>query len=113
MQHAANGAAALLAQNRQRVVFGFACVNDDGQIERARELDLRSEDALLRVFRREVVVVVEADFADGARQRISRELRLHQHGGVLLPSAEFRSLMGMNAHRRPQPRPQLSSDGRA
>ena len=45
----------------------LARVNDDRQIALARQLDLRAEDVLLHVARREVVVIVEADLADRAR----------------------------------------------
>ena len=64
VHHAADRAAAFLPQDGQRVVLGFAGVNDDGQIQLARETDLQSEDFLLDVFRREVVVVVEPDLAE-------------------------------------------------
>ena len=66
---ASHGAAALLAENRQRVVLGLARVNDDGQVDLARQTNLQPEDGLLDVPRGEVVVVVEADLAERPRLR--------------------------------------------
>ena len=51
----------------KRVVGRLARVDDDRQPQLARQRDLRAEDLLLHVARREVVVIVEPDLADGAR----------------------------------------------
>src|SRR4051812_323724 len=64
VQHAAQSLR--LAQDSKRVFVGLACVDDDGEIELARQDDLHAEHLLLNVPRREVVVVVEADLADRA-----------------------------------------------
>src|SRR5439155_19157211 len=74
MQHAAEPATAVIAKNADGVLVGFARVDDDGQIQFARELDLSAEDRLLHVARREVVVIIEADLADRARERRLRDL---------------------------------------
>ena len=73
VQDAAQLAAALLAQDRQRVLVGLAGVDDDRPLQLAREPDLRAEHRVLHVTRREVVVVVEADLADRARRRRRRD----------------------------------------
>ena len=65
---------ALLAQDRDRVLVGFAGVDDDRPLQLAREPDLRAKHRVLDVARREVVVVVEADLADRARRRRRGEL---------------------------------------
>ena len=75
VHHAAHRAAGFLAQDGQRVVLGFARVNDDGQIELARETDLQSEDLLLDVLGREIVVIVEPDFAERPALRESTRSR--------------------------------------
>ena len=62
-------AAALLAQDRQRVVFCLTRVNDDRQIQLARQPHLGSEHRLLNRFRGEVVVVIEADLTERPRAR--------------------------------------------
>jgi hypothetical protein len=59
-------------------------VDDDRQVKLAREPDLRREDRLLHVARREVVVVVEPDLAD--RRRCARgERAAHRRHRVAEP----------------------------
>ena len=45
-------------------------MDDDGQPRRSRELHLLNEDLLLQIPRRLVVVIVESDFTQAARQRL-------------------------------------------
>jgi hypothetical protein len=51
-------------QDREGVVGRLARMNDDRQVELARQRDLRRKHLALHVARREVVVVVEPDLAD-------------------------------------------------
>ena len=82
MQHAAHLAPAVLAEDVDGVGVGFARVYDDWQIQFACQPDLRTEDVLLHVAWREVVVVVESDFADGAGRRGRGELGPHGTRGT-------------------------------
>ena len=66
MQHAAQVAAAFLLQNRDRVGIRFARVNHHRQLQLTRQPDLRAKHLLLHITRREIVVVVETDFANRA-----------------------------------------------
>ena len=70
VKDAADLAGALLVQDAERVVLGLAGVDHDRQPQPARQPDLLAKHLLLDVARREVVVVVEADLADGPRQRL-------------------------------------------
>ena len=99
MQHAAHLAAALFTKNTQRIVVGFARVDDDRLAQLARETHLAAEDGLLHVARREVVVVVEADFADGPRRRRGPDLLAHQRHGAVRIGGELVGLMRMDADR--------------
>ena len=68
--------ARLLVQNAERVVFRLARVDHDRQAQRAAPGRICSrKTCLLHVARREVVVVVEADLADRARQRLAGQPR--------------------------------------
>ena len=99
--------AALLAQNRERVVVGLARVDDDRAPELAGEPDLRAEHGVLHVAWRKVVVVVEADFADRPRRRRRVELR-PDHGGRLLGIVgELVRLVRVDADRKPRLGPEL------
>ena len=55
----------MTVQNIEAVGPGLAAVNNDGAAGTARQVELFDEDALLNVARRMVVVIVEADLADG------------------------------------------------
>src|SRR6185436_17789496 len=67
VQDAAQRPLSRVTQNPHGVLVRLSRVDDDREVELARQDDLRAEDLLLDVPRREVVVVVEADFADGTR----------------------------------------------
>jgi hypothetical protein len=54
----------MFAEDRHRVVPSFAGVDRDRQIYGAGQLQLLDEDLALDLARREIVVVVEADFAE-------------------------------------------------
>ena len=60
----------VFAQDRHGVVPGFAGVDGDGQIEVAGEFELLDEDFALDFARREIVVVIEADFAERDNFRV-------------------------------------------
>ncbi len=62
------------AQDRQGVVPGFARVDHDGLPGLRGDLELALEDLALHFARREIVVVIEADLADGQHLRMRREL---------------------------------------
>ena len=70
----------------KRVVLGLARVDHDRQAASPGESDLLAEHLLLRLARREVVVVVEADLAKRPRQRLSVDRRVghrRRGGGVI------------------------------
>src|SRR6185503_1787169 len=67
VEDAADPRGAIVAQDRQRVVPGFSRVDDDRQPDLARQVDLIAEGAALVLAGREIVVVIEADLADGDR----------------------------------------------
>ena len=54
----------VFAEECDRVVPGFARVDHDGLFRVARDLHLLDEDVALDFARREVVMIVEADFAE-------------------------------------------------
>ena len=110
---AADGAAALLLQDGERVVFRLAGMNDDGQIQLARETDLQAEDLLLHVFRREVVMVVEPDFAQRSRLRNRRDDTAHERDDLGFAAAELSRLMRMKADAEPQRGPDVREFSRA
>ena len=87
-----------------RVLVGLARVDDDRALQLAREPDLRAKHRLLHVARREVVVVVEADLADGARRRRRGELLPDDGGGPLGVAGELVRLVRVDADRRTAPR---------
>ena len=61
-------------QDPLAVPVRLAQVDDGGQAELVREFELAAEDVALHVARRVVVVVVEPDLADRARQRVGGQL---------------------------------------
>src|SRR5205823_10297857 len=65
-----------------------------------------SEDGLLRVARREVVVIVEADLADGAHERHRLDLRADRCGSLLRVVGELTGVMRMHADREPNVGPE-------
>ena len=101
MKDAAQTALPFLANDAQRVVFGFAGVNHDRQVALEREPDLHAKHLVLDVARREIVVIVETDLADraGGRQRI--EPRRHRVRGRLRIRREHLGVMRMHADRKP------------
>ena len=64
VEYARRAALPRLPQDRHRVLVSLARVNDQRQAGFAGERDLRGEDRALTIARREVVVIVQADFAD-------------------------------------------------
>lgn len=75
VQNPAHLAPALFAKNVDGVLLGLAGVNDDGKVERTRELNLRPEHPMLDRLWREVIVVVEPDFTERARTRQTSDCR--------------------------------------
>ena len=106
MEDAANLSSPFETQDRQRVLVGLARVHDDGQAQFAGEPDLRAEHGPLHFGCREVVVVVEADFADGARRRRGGELFSHHDGGALRIIGEPMRVVGVDADGHAHVRPQ-------
>src|ERR1700730_15124233 len=67
--------APVLIEKHEAIRPSFAAVNDDGTAGAARDLELLSKDTLLNVARRMVVVIIEADFTQGEKFRMLRQLR--------------------------------------
>ena len=86
MHDAADGAPAFLPQDGDCVVFGFAGMDDDGQVRARARVGSATGRPLLHVLRREVVVVVEADLADGPRCGVTRDLRPHDGRRLVFPA---------------------------
>jgi hypothetical protein len=105
MEHAADTAA--LLQDGERVVGRFAGVDDDGPIQLPRERELRREDLLLHVARREVVVIVEADLADAAGAEASG-MRTGRVGRRSRTLGEVSRRVRMDAGGEPDVRPFLA-----
>ena len=78
---------------------GVATVDDDGQIELARELQLTDQDLPLHVARRMVVVIIESDFANRHQLRMRRELSEL----VEMAVPRLRGLVRVNARRGVNP----------
>jgi hypothetical protein len=88
--HSPRGAAelpaAFLAKHGDRVVVGFASMDDHRPVELARQAQLRPEHGLLHVARREIMVVVETDLAHRARGWRRRTLLAHDSRGPAVPA---------------------------
>ena len=82
-------------------------MDDDRTVELPRQPQLRAEHRVLDVPRRKIVVVVEADLADGSRRRSRRELLPDNGGRRVRIAGELVRLVRMHAdreaHLRPQP----------
>ncbi len=105
MEDAAQAANASSRKDAQRVVFGFARVDDDGQREVARQLQLRAKDRLLDVPRREVVVIVQPNLADRAGRGDEFDPAGRQPGGGCRVVGKLVRLMRVDADRKPHVRP--------
>src|SRR6185436_4868529 len=97
VHHPLNPAAAFLPKDGHRVVFGLPRVNDDGQVELAREANLEAEHGLLDVFRGEVVVVVETELAEGSGFGIGGDHAPDEGYDVSFVATEAAGLMGVDA----------------
>src|SRR5258708_5408915 len=85
-----------LADHRKRVLPGLARVDDDGFSCACGQIELRGKDRALHVARREVVMIIEADFANGQHFRVARQLaQARERFGRSL-----RRVVRMRAHRR-------------
>src|SRR5438477_10114413 len=75
VQHAAAlEPAAVLLEDFLEVRPRFAAMNDDGQLLVACDVKLANEHASLEVVRREIVVIVEADFSDSENFLLAKSL---------------------------------------
>jgi hypothetical protein len=82
-------------------------VDDNRPLQLARQPDLPAKHLLLHVARREVVVVVEADLADGTRRRRRRELLAHDRDGALRIVRKLMRLVRVHADRESRVGPEL------
>ena len=94
-----------LLENPERVVLGFPGVDHDRQTPFAGERNLAGEDRLLDVPRREVVVIVEADLAKPARQRLRVDRGRHRPRRAVGVGGELPRRMRMDADREPDAAP--------
>src|SRR5207247_10746411 len=76
-------------------------MDDDGTLQLAREAKLPAEHGVLDVARREVVVVVEADFADGPRGRRGLNLRPDKVRRLVRLGCAPMGLVWVHAHSEP------------
>ena len=76
-----------------------------GSARSSASRDLGPKDRLLHVARREIVVVVEADLADGPRALVSNALP-HERTRVVEPAGKLPRLVGVDADREADLRPQ-------
>src|SRR5687768_10971377 len=101
VKHAAYVAGRLLGEDGECVLFRLTRVNHDRQPAVTRQPDLLAEYVLLRLPRREVVVVIEPDLPEAARQRLCGD------GGIDGPcrargiARELSRGMRMHADRKP------------
>ena len=112
VEHARERAAGLgLGDQLQRVGLGLAGVDGHRQPTRLRQRQLRAEHGLLHVLRRKIVVVVEADLANGPHEQRLGEAGGHGVGRGRRVGREDVGLVRMNPdsepHRRPQRRQSL------
>src|SRR5260370_5200857 len=83
------GAAVIFPQDLHRVGPGFPRVDHDGLAGVPRQLELADEDRLLRLARREIVMVIEANLSERQdfrmRQQIAQaiEALVHRLGSVV------------------------------
>ena len=87
-----------VAEDPERVLRRLAGVNRNRKAQLARRGDLCAEDLLLDHARREVVVIVEADLADGARA-LTRHALTHRLDGAIHVAGECPRVMRMDAGR--------------
>jgi hypothetical protein len=62
-------------QDQYRIILRLAAVDDEGKACAAGGMDVDEEIRLLRLARREVIVIVEADLADADAFRVLCEVR--------------------------------------
>src|SRR5262245_19769219 len=112
MKDAAKPALPFLADDAEGIVLGLARVNHNRQVALEREPNLDAKHVVLHVARREVVVVIETDLADGAsgRQRVkpsshgvSGRLRIRLEDlGVMRMDADCESTFGPGCEHGPR-----------
>ena len=100
MNDSSDIAGALAFEDRQRVFGGCARVHDDGLTKLARKTDEPRKDFALHVARRMVVMIVEADLADGGDLRSRAEASELIVNGV----GPRGRVMGVNADTGANPR---------
>ena len=88
-------------------------MNHDRPAQLARQLDLRPEDRLLHVARREVVVIIEANLADGPGRRRARDLCSHDLGRALGTVGNLVRLVRMDADGHAHVGPELVDASRS
>ena len=92
-------------------MYGLARVDDHGQAEFDGERHLCREHLMLRMTRREVVVIVQANLADGAGVE---PVRLAPGGirGIQRTAGERPGVVGMHTRREPYGRPSFTDPHR-
>ena len=85
-----------LAQHLYQIGARFPVVENGGQLQLGRQLQLHGQCPLLDCFRRPVPVIVEADFANGHHLLMPRQIAQGTNPAIL----PFGRGVGMNAHGR-------------
>src|SRR5262245_51143239 len=106
MEDTANFPAAFVRQDRDGIVIGLPGMDDDWLMQRTSEANLRAKDGLLDVAWGKIVVIVEADLTDRAGRRCRGDLVADDNRRALRIGRELVCLMGMDADRDADLRPQ-------
>ena len=107
MQHAPQRSIAVLAEKRHRILVGLAGMNDHRPLQPPRQTELGAEDRALDVARREVVMIVETDFANRPCGRRRRKLIADHRRRERRIVGELMGLVRVDADGEARLRPQL------
>jgi len=98
VQHADDTAVSCVANDRCRIVFGIAGVDDNGLPHFFGKRDLSREHGQLRFAGRVVIVIVEAAFADGHRGSSEQAAQLREVAGRVKRGCVVRMNTGCREH---------------
>jgi hypothetical protein len=82
-----------IAQYLPGILIGLACMDDNGQLQTGRKLQLPSKNIALHVTRRIVVVVVESGLSDSQHPRVGGQTLHH----LEMPLFNLRGVVWVNS----------------